>query len=267
MDVRRPVLVVLFRLIRPAQRGDIVGERVDPYVHYVLRVVRHRDAPVECASRNAEILKALLDEAPHLVSSCLRLQEFRMLVIELQDLVGVVGQLEEICFLTCLLNRPSAIRAAAVDKLRLRPECLALLAVETFISAFIDIALIVHPLPDLLDPLHVPFLSRPDEVIIRDLHGRPQVLDARDYLIDILLRSNALFDSLGLDLLTVLICSREEHDVVALQPLEACHGVSHDRAVGVSDVQVSAWVVDRCSDVVSAFVLHCLPSFRSNESF
>ena len=50
MKISRPVFVILFRFIRPAERGYIVGESVDPYVHDMLWIIRHRDAPVECAS-------------------------------------------------------------------------------------------------------------------------------------------------------------------------------------------------------------------------
>ena len=64
---------------------------------------------------------------------------------------------------------------------------------------------------------------------------------ALDDVIDELLRRNAGLLGLALDLLAVLVGAGQEHDVVALQPLVAGHGVGSHGAVGVADVQLIAW--------------------------
>ena len=122
VNICRPVLVVFLTVIRSAESCDVVGESIDPDIHYMLWIIRYRDSPVECASGYTEVFESLLDEASHLVSSCLRLEEFRMLIIELENLVSIIRQFEEICLFACLLNRSAAVRALAVNQLALCPE-------------------------------------------------------------------------------------------------------------------------------------------------
>ena len=246
MNICRPVLIVLLAVVRSAESCNVVGKRVYPYVHNVLRIIRYRNTPVECASGYTEVFESLLDEASHLVPSCLRFEEFRMLIVELEDLVCIVGKLEEVCLFACLLNRSAAVRALAVNQLALCPEGFTWCAVQTFVCAFINIALLIHSLPDLLDSCHVSLFCSSDEVIIRDLHGCPQILDACNDLINVLLRSNALLDRLGLDLLSVLIGTCQEHYVISLKSLESCHSICHYGAVCVTDVQIGARIIDRC---------------------
>ena len=47
--------VLLVGLIGVVDGGDVVGERVEPDVHDVLGVPRHRDAPAEGGSRHGEV--------------------------------------------------------------------------------------------------------------------------------------------------------------------------------------------------------------------
>src|SRR5579862_2007183 len=59
--------IVTFDL-RIAEGGDVVGERVEPYIDDMARVARHRDAPAEAGTRDREVPEAALDEADHLVA-------------------------------------------------------------------------------------------------------------------------------------------------------------------------------------------------------
>lgn len=60
----------------------------------------------------------------------------------------------------------------------------------------------------------------------------------------------------------MLVGSGEEHDVIALKPLEARHGVRRHGAVGVADVELGGRVVDGGGNVIitSAFFAHNLSS-------
>ena len=61
MHVSRPVFAEVFALYFlvgvVTEGGDIVGERVKPYVYNVLWVKSNGNTPCEARSRNAEILK------------------------------------------------------------------------------------------------------------------------------------------------------------------------------------------------------------------
>ena len=59
MHVGRPVLPEQLVMIGGvAQGGDVVGQRVQPYVHDMLGVEVHRDAPLEGGAADAQILQA-----------------------------------------------------------------------------------------------------------------------------------------------------------------------------------------------------------------
>ena len=91
----------------------------------------------------------------------------------------------------------------------------------------------------------MPLLRRADEIIVRDVELLPKPLEARNDLVDIGDGRHALFCRLLLDLLPMLVASREEEDVVTGQTLEACDRVGDRRAVRMTDVQFRARVVDR----------------------
>ena len=59
MDIRRPVVLKLFAMIAVAvvaQTGDVVGQRVDPDIHDMLRIKINRYAPGKGSAGNAKIL-------------------------------------------------------------------------------------------------------------------------------------------------------------------------------------------------------------------
>src|SRR3546814_8607419 len=53
-----------------------------------------------------------------------------------------------------------------------------------------------------------------------------------------------------LDLLAMLVGAGEEIDVIAVEPLEAGQHVAGERGVGMPDVRIIVYVVDRGRDVV-----------------
>jgi hypothetical protein len=67
MHVRRPEPPTLGGLVRVAGRGDVVRQRIQPHVHHVRRVARHRNAPSEGGAADREVLESGPHEAHHLV--------------------------------------------------------------------------------------------------------------------------------------------------------------------------------------------------------
>ena len=75
-----------------------------------------------------------------------------------------------------------------------------------------------------------------DEAVVRNIHELPQIEDAlfaADDVVDELLRGHARGLGLIFDLLAVLVGAGQEHDVIALHPLEACQCVAGDSGIAV----------------------------------
>ena len=66
-----------------ANGGDVVCERVQPHVHDVIVVARHRNAPLERGARNRQIVQPAFDKAGDLVAPGFGQNEVRVFVIEL----------------------------------------------------------------------------------------------------------------------------------------------------------------------------------------
>lgn len=111
------------------------------------------------------------------------------------------------------------------------------------------------------------WFCRPYKVVIRYLHCLPQLFNALNNFVDIFLRRHSRFLSDSLYLLTVLVCSRQEMHIIARKPFEARHRVSHYRAVGMSYMQVGAWIINRGSNVIcSLFLCHHIIPFLTGSN-
>src|SRR5690606_22890555 len=193
----------------------------------------------------------------HFVPPRLRLDEVRMFLVIFQQPVGVFAHAEIVALFLQPFHRPSAVRAVAVHELALEEERFARGAVPAFILAEIHVPLFHELGENALHRLLVAFLRRADEVVVADLQLFPQRLDALHDAVHVFLGGDAVLLGLPLDFLPVLVRSRQEHHVVAAQPLVAGHGVRRHRAVGVADVQPVARVIDRRRDVEGfAFFRH-----------
>ena len=163
---------------------------------------------------------------------------------------------EEIRLLGRAPDLTPAIRALAVDELRLRPEGFAGRAVPALIGTLVDIALVIELLKDFLNGLLMIIVRRADEFIIGDIHQLPQVFNAGYDMVDILLRRDPRGLRLLLNLLAVLVRAGEEHHVVPLNPFIPRHGIRHHGAVSVADVQIIRRIVDRRGDI--KFLVLCV---------
>ena len=131
------------------------------------------------------------------------------------------------------------------------------------VLALVDVALLIELGEDLLAGLHVVVVGGADEAVVADVHQLPQVFDGGDDLIHVLLGGHACVGGLVLDLLAVLVGAGQEHDVIALHPLEACQCVAGDSGIAVADVQLVAGVVDGSGDVECFVLTHRLILFLS----
>ena len=249
VEICRPVFPEHLLVGLVPDGGQVVQEGVKPYVYDVFRVEGHRNTPIEGRARDTQVFQALFDEVDHFVAPRRRLDKVRMLVDIPQHAVGVLAHLEEIAFFRHLFDGAAAVGAFAVHKLVFRPVAFTGDAVPAFVVLFVDIALVVNLLHDLLDHFDVAFLGRADKVIVGDIQPLPQGLEARDDLVDVLLRRHAFLGGLTLDFLAVFVAARQEEHIVSLRAVVTGQGIRHGRAVGMTDVQFRAGIINRCRNV------------------
>ena len=179
--------------------------------------------------------------------------------------VLVFAHTEEIAFLLHGFHGAAAVRAA-LDAVLFHhlgggPEGFAGGAVHAFVSALVDVALLIERAENFLNDLFVPLLGGADEIVVLDLHQLPQFLGVSHDFVHVRLGRHALFSGLALDLLAVLVGAGEEVSIIAGQALEPGHGVGGHGGVGVADVHVARGIVDGGGDVVGLFLVHGNHSF------
>ena len=253
VDICGPVFFqVVILVVLEAQSGHVVEQCINPHIHHMTRVKIHRHAPGEAGAGHAQVFQAGIDKiVDHLVDAAARLQEIGVHQ-QIPHPVGVFAQAEEVCFLLCVLHLPSAVGAFAVHQLALGPEGLTGLAVLALVGALVDVAVVMHLLENLLDGSNVIVVGGADEPVIGNVHQLPQILDTTFALYNVvhkLLRGDTGFLCLVLNLLAVFVGAGEEHNVIALEPLEASHGVGCHGAIGVADVKLGGRVVDGGCDI------------------
>ncbi len=193
VDVRGPELfVIVVRLIAVAQRGNVVAQRVNPDIHGVLGVKGNGDAPLDRGAGNTGVLQALLDKGDHLVLPALGLDALGILLVVLQQAVGILAGLEEVGLLVGIIDLAAAVGALAVHQLAVGPEALAGLAVVADVLALIDIALLIQLGEDLLAGLHMVVIGGADEAVIADIQQLPQILDGGNDPVNVLLGGSRL---------------------------------------------------------------------------
>ena len=155
VQVGRPVFAEFLAVgIGIADGGDVIGQRIDPHIHDVLGIARHRDAPVEGRARDRQILQAAANKACDFVHALARQHEIGHVAVELEQLVGESWTAEKIALLLDPFDR-RALRAeplALVVEPRLALVVIGLVAhrVPAGIFVEIDIAGRLHALPDRL---------------------------------------------------------------------------------------------------------------------
>src|SRR5206468_9301594 len=118
----------------------------------------------EARARHREIAKPTFDERDDLVAPRLGLDEARVLIVEVEELLLVVLQLEEIRRLFEALRRAIRVERTNVagEQFLLGLELLAADAIPALMLAEVDVAVLRDALPDLLHELFVTRLRRSD---------------------------------------------------------------------------------------------------------
>ena len=62
--------------------GDVVGQGVEPDIHNVFIIARHRYPPLERGARYRQVAQAALDETGDFVAAALRRDEIRVVVVQ-----------------------------------------------------------------------------------------------------------------------------------------------------------------------------------------
>jgi hypothetical protein len=100
-----------------ADRGDVVGQRVEPHVGDVLAVPRQRDAPLQAGAADAEVAQPAADEAEGLVAAELGLDGAGVGGVPVEQAVLEAAEAEEVVLLLEVLDRPLVDRAqVAVER-------------------------------------------------------------------------------------------------------------------------------------------------------
>ena len=257
MYIGRPEFFEFFRIIHNASSGEVVHQSIEPYVHHMLRVKWHLNAPGEAGTGYAKVFQAALDELNHFISTGFWLDERRVFFDIFQPTVGILGHFEEIGFFTDPLQRTAAIGAHMIFvQFVFWPEGFARYTVPAFVFSFVNISVVIGTLEQHLHHFLMTFFGGTNEVIIGNIQFFPKLLEHANNLIGVFNRGNPCFFGFLFNLLAVFIRTGQEKDIIAVQTLETSHAVRNGCAIGMSDVQFRTGVVNRGGNVVLWFFAH-----------
>src|SRR5690625_2980448 len=250
--------VALLEALRHQGR-PVVDERVEPHVGDVVLVPGQGDAPghPRARPRDGEVANRLAQYAQDLVPVPPGPDQIGVLRDVLLQPGAVLLHPEEVVLLAAVLGDDAMVGALAVDELLLGVVALAGNTVEAAVLAEVDVAGVVDALQDLLDDLLVAVLAGADEVVVADAQVFPDILEACGDLVGVLPRAHAGGLGCLLDLLAVLVGTREEVGVIAAQAVEAGYDVNQRGGVGVPQVRFGVHVEDWRGRVEHALPFLC----------
>ena len=273
--VSRPILFEVFGLLVKTlvgvitESGNVVGQRVEPNVNYVLVVKVNGNTPFERGTGNAKVLQSCLEEVvDHFLFAKLGLNEIGVFLDVLHQAICVFAHSELISFFACHVDRSAAVGTLAVFYLCFSEEGLARSAIPAFIYVFVNIALFIKALENLLNGGFVVIVGGADEVIVADVHFIPQFANFTCYAVNVCLGSDACIFRKVFNFLTVLIGARAEEYVLAAHTLIACNRVGHNCLIGVAKVGLARSIGNGCCQI--EFFTHSskflsVPSSRMGE--
>ena len=249
-------MLEFFRRVEVADARQIVDERVKPYVNHMFIVKGYGNAPIETRTRYAQIFQTAFHEFNHFIAARRRLNEIRIFFDELQPAIGVITHPEEIAFLLDEFDRSAAIGTGMVRaQFIFRPKRFVGRAIPAFVLRFIDIAFIIGFLEQRLHHFRMAFFRRADKIIIGNIQFFPQLLETGHDMIDVGLRRDASFFGFALNFLTVFIRTRQEKYIFAFQAVVPRQDVGERCAVGMTDMQLRARIVNRRRYIKSRFLM------------
>ena len=237
----------------------VVEQRVEPHVGHVALIKGQAYAPVKARAAHGEVLKAPFHEALDLVHPKAGHHEVGMLLVESKQPVLKGGESEKPGL---LLHARKGSATVGAEVLALAVAFLVGLvhlvlgevglvgdAVPAVIGALVDIARLPHALPEVADGTQLARLGGTDKVIVGYLERLPELLEGRHLAVTPLLWSHAVLARSLLDLLAMLVHTREKLDIKALGATVARLHVTEDCGVRGPQVWLCVDVVDGCGDV------------------
>ena len=164
-------------VVRETDGRDVVRECVEPYIHDVLRIVRHGNAPLERRPADAQVPETGLDERDDLVPSYLRCHEVGLLLIQLEQFLLKCRKLEEVALLAHTVDRPAAIRTPPVHELSFGNERFVDGAVPALVGCLVEETTVTNTAPNRLRGVDVARFGRAYEVVVRNVQVLKQGLN------------------------------------------------------------------------------------------
>ena len=167
--------------------------------------------------------------------------------------VLIGGQAEEIALLLHPIDR-RALRAdahAVFLHLSLGFGVVGLVAhrVPAGVAVLVDVAIGLHPPPDLFRRAVVARLAGADEIVVGTAERGDHLLEQRGVAVGQRLRLQALARRRLLHLDAVLVGTGQEIDVVAVEPHEAGDRIGRQRLIGMADMGGAVGIGNRGRDV------------------
>ena len=247
-----PEFAPFLGVCRITEPGDVVGQRIDPDIHYVLVTARHLYAPVEAGAADRKISEALRNEGYHLVPPAFGFEKARP-VEQFEQSVLIIGETEEPAFLDSPFDR-RALRRKAVAVLALGQLALVVIrfvadGIPALVTVEIEIAFGFHRAPDRLAGGMMIRFDSADETIVRDIENvihRPEIAG---HFVRQFARRAALLFGLARHLQAVFVGAGLEPHLATLEALEARDDIGGDRFVSVADMGATIGIIDRGGDI------------------
>ncbi len=218
----------------------------------------HLNAPVKARARDGKVIQTALHKAAHLVHAEVRLHKIGMLIVEREQLVLEGRKLEEVALLLNALKRTVAIGAqmltlaavllVALLHLSVGEIRLVRHAIPAIVAALIQVARLLHALPEILHRMMLARLGGADKVVVRNLKLVPQLSKVRSLRVGPLLRRHAMLGCSLCHLLAVLVHAGQELNVITSGATITRLHVSKNRGVRGSQVRIGVHVIDGRSD-------------------
>ena len=211
---------------------------------------RHRHAPIEIGAAHGKILEAGAHETRHLVAPGLGADEVGLRLVEGQQPVLIGREAKE----EVLLLHPGHRRAGDLgDRCAIGAGLEFVLGVVGLVAhrvpagvlRQVEVAVRLHPAPQLLRGSVMRGLGGADEVVLAAIQRLCHGAEARRHLVHEFAGRHAGPGRRLLNLDAVLVGAGGEQHVVAVDALEARDRVRGDHLVGVADMRRAVGVGDR----------------------
>ena len=263
VNVAGPVLLKVFALLLVgfvrivSERGDIVAKCVYPNVDNVLIVKIHGNTPLKRGTGNAKVLKPCLKEVVyHFLFSGFGRDKVGVAFDMIDKTLCILVHIEEVRLLTRSLHGTSAVGALAVNSLRVGKEGLTGSAVPALVFALVDIAVLIELCKYLFNSFLVVFVGGADEIIVACVHSVPDLFDLARDTVNVLLGSDVCRSGKIFYLLSVLVGTGAEENVISHSSFVSCDSVGGNNLVGVTEVRLLGSVCNSCGYIIILFVVH-----------